>query len=350
MVSRSRSRSRRPTPEPLYRVSLGTPGDLAAAIPQLIGFHPHESVVLIALGGASGKRVGLTVRGDIPPPEHAAAVADMVVRGVLRGEPATVVVAIVSEASDEPGGGLPHRALLREVTLALAAEHVPVALALLVRGGRWWDYDEPGDRGTRLPGGVSELAAASVATGQVVLGSRQALVDRIAPPGGRARGDMAAVAKQVEREQSDRIAALGLETVAEESWTAVVEGVARCRAREALLDRMVARITWGLRDVLVRDRALQLALDDDPAVESLWTACTRRAPRLWVPAPATLLAVCAWLRGDGAMAGVALDRALSVDRGYRFARLLSEGLAACVPPAELRALLVESADDPVPGR
>ena len=329
MVSRSRPRSRPGTPEPLYRVSLGTPGDLAAAIPQLIGFHPRESVVLIALGGASGKRVGLTVRGDIPPSEYAAAVADMVVRGIRRGDPAGVVVAIVSEVPDDPDGGLPHRALLHEVTLGLTAVPPP---------------EGP------LPGGVSELAVASIATGHVVAGSRQALVDRVAPPGGRARGDMAVVAKQVEREQSERVAALGLDAVGEESWTAIVDGLARCRDRAPLLDPAVARITWGLRDVLVRDRALQLALDDDPAVESLWTACTRRAPRSWVPAPATLLAVCAWLRGDGAMAGIALDRALSVDRHYRFARLLSEGLAACVPPAELRALLVESADDPVPGR
>ena len=347
----SRSRARRSTPEePLYRVSLATPGDLAAAIPQLIGFHPEESVVLVALGGESGKRVGLTVRGNIPPPQYAAAVAATVVRSLRRDEPEAVVVAIVSEAPDEPDGGLPHRALLHEVTLALTADSLPVALALLVRDGRWWDYDEPGDPGTPLPGGVSELAAASVATGQVVVDSRQALIDRIAPPGGRARGDMAVVAKQVEREQIDRVAAVGADAVAEETWTAIGDGLARCRDRAPLPDAAVARITWGLRDILVRDRALRLALDDFPAVESLWTACTRRAPRAWVPAPATLLAVCAWLRGDGAMAGVALDRALTVDPDYYFARLLSHGLAECIPPADLRALIVASVDDPVPGR
>src|SRR3954463_16167784 len=101
MASRSRPRSRPGTPEPLYRVSLGTPGDLAAAIPQLLGFHPRESVVLIALGGASGKRVGLTVRGDIPPPEYAAAGADMVVRGIRKGEPAGGAVALVSRGPGE---------------------------------------------------------------------------------------------------------------------------------------------------------------------------------------------------------------------------------------------------------
>jgi hypothetical protein len=346
MVSRSR-----PAPSaPQYRVSLGSPGDLAAALPHLIGFHPRESAVLVALGGASGRRVGLTVRVDIPPPEYAAVLAGEMVRRFHREPPAAVVVAIVSEAADDPASGLPHRTLLREVTLALTAEGIPVRLALLVRGGRWWDYDDPRDRGRPLPRGVSELEVASIATGQVVAGSREALVERIAPPGGRARGDMAVVGKTVDREASARVVAVGPHVVAEESWTAVVDGVGRCRDRAALPDRVVARLAWGLRDVRVRDRALQLALDDDPAVETLWTACTRRAPRAWVPAPATLLAVSAWLRGDGAMAGVALDRALSVDPGYPFARLLSQGLDACVPPSELRAVILSGADDPGPGR
>ena len=190
---------------------------------------------------------------------------------------------------------------------------------------------------------------AAVASGQVVAGSRAALVARITPPGSRARGDMAAVGKRVDREATDRVQAVGLDTVTEESWTAVVDGVARCRGRGALPDRQLARIAWGLRDVRVRDRALQLALVDDPAVEVLWTEGARRAPRQWVPAPATLLAVSAWLRGDGAMAGVALERALDVDPGYRFARLLSQALAACLPPSDIRALIVSGADDSFPG-
>ena len=62
-----------------YRHVLGRPsqpvgvrirdvGEIAAALPHLLGFRPQESVVLIGLGGANGRRVGLTVRGDIPPP------------------------------------------------------------------------------------------------------------------------------------------------------------------------------------------------------------------------------------------------------------------------------------------
>jgi hypothetical protein len=102
----------------------------------------------------------------------------------------------------------------------------------------------------------------------------------------------------------------------------------------------VARIVWGLRDRDVRDRALELAMGADaPAAESLWTECTRRAPIPLDAAPATLLAVSAWLRGDGAMANVALTRALAGEPTYALARLLAQALAGCVAPAELRALI-----------
>ena len=46
-----------------------------------------------------------------------------------------------------------------------------------------------------------------------------------------------------------------------------------------------------------------------------------------------------WLRGDGAMADVALTRALRSEPGHALARLLRQGLDSCLPPAELRSLI-----------
>ena len=70
-----------------------------------------------------------------------------------------------------------------------------------------------------------------------------------------------------------------------------------------------------------------------------------------IAAPATLLAVSAWVRGDGAMANIALSRALSADPDYALAGLLSEALAACVPPDGIRQVITETLDrldDPHP--
>lgn len=349
-----------PLPDPeLVGVRLTDPGEIAAGLPQLLGFRPRESVVLVSLTGPRASRVGLTVRGDLPPPGYGSELASMLVRSVCTDEPGAVLLAVVSEAPDEPatrgrGAGLPHRSLVHEHALALARAGVPVRDALLVRAGRWWSYDcpypccEPA-AGTPLPGGVTALELASIAAGQVVEADREELERRITGPGGAIRAAMVVTCSQVGREHAERLGDLGAQVVAEESWRLLTEAAARCRpggvtARDRLGDREVAAIVWGLRDREVRDRALELALGPDAAsAEVLWTECTRRAPAPLDAAPATLLAVSAWLRGDGAMANVALARALAGDPGYRFAALLSQALSACVGPQELRTLIAAGA-------
>jgi hypothetical protein len=349
-----------PPDHELVDVRLTDPGEIAAGLPQLLGFRPHESVVLVSLTGPSGSRVGLTARGDLPPPEHGAALAAVLARSVATDRPSAVLLAVVSEAIDDvtdgPAGALPHRALVHEHVLALARLGIPVRDALLVRGGRWWSYDCPHPccapgAGTALPGGVSALELASIAAGQVVAADRDELERRITGPGGPTRAAMTATCTQVGEKHAARLLERGWDAVAEESWRLITEAAARCRpggaaVRDRLGDREVARIVWGLRDRAVRDRALELALGPDaPSAEVLWTECTRRAPAPLDAAPATLLAVSAWLRGDGAMANVALARALTGEPGYPFAQLLAQALGACVGPQELRALIAAGGGD-----
>jgi hypothetical protein len=348
-------------PEPIA-VRIRDGGEIAAALPHLLGFRPRESVVLLSLSGSGRRRVGLTVRADIPPPEQAESLATVLARSLCTDRPDGAVVVVVSEAPDvdRPGDpDIPHRDLVWEMVRALAALGVPVGDALLVRGGRWWSYDcsygccAP-DGGTPLPTQVTELEVAAVATGTVVERDRDDLVARIAPPPGRDRGAMAAACARVAVECSAAVLDSGMEAVAAESWSAVTDAAARCRPGAPAVDRLtdteVARVVWGLRDVDVRDLALGLALGDEPAAaEQLWTECTRRAPAPLDAAPATLLAVSAWLRGDGAMANVALSRALESEPGYGLARLLGDALAACVTPADLRAMLTEAGATPPVG-
>jgi hypothetical protein len=337
-------------------VRIADPGEIAASLPHLLGFRPRESIVLVSLTGPSGGRVGLTVRGDIPPAAHAHDAAAVLTRSVGTDRPRGVLVVIVSEEPDVavPGPGLPHRELVWDVVAALAAQGVPVPEVLLVRSGRWWSYDcphrccEPG-AGTALPRGVTELEVAAVASGTVVEEDRADLVARIARPGAPARSAMAEACARAAAECSAVVLDAGWDAVAGESWTAVTAAVRRCRPGRRgvarLADAEIARIVWGLRDGETRDRALGLALGADAAAaEQLWTECTRRAPAPLDAAPATLLAVSCWLRGDGAMANVALDRALAAEPGYALARLLAGALAACLPPAELRALIAATVE------
>jgi hypothetical protein len=62
----------------------------------------------------------------------------------------------------------------------------------------------------------------------------------------------------------------------------------------------------------------------------------RRAQQPYVPAPASLLAFTAWQSGDGALANIAIERALAADPGYSMALLLAEAVESGLPPSAAR--------------
>jgi hypothetical protein len=342
-------------------------GDLAAALPVLVGFRPRESVVLVALGGDSGRRVGLTARVDIPHPEHGARLAGMLADRLAHERPEAVVLAVVSEVDDvralpddlayfDAGSqplDLPHRPLVHELLLALDARDIPLQEALLVRAGRWWSYDcpeaccAPGGGGTAVPSGTSALAAASVAAGQVIARDREELELRIARPGACQAAAMIEAVNAIGEELTDLVLCSGRDVAADRYAEWVEAAVAGCGASGARpADEEVARVAWGLRDVRVRDRAMGFALGARAAAaELLWTECTRRVPEPLDAAPATLLAVSAWLRGDGAMARIALDRALDSQPDYALADLLSRGMDAGLGPRDLRSMVAGTQAD-----
>ncbi|MCO7222663.1 DUF4192 domain-containing protein, partial [Klenkia sp. PcliD-1-E] len=204
-------------------VHLGTGAELAAALPHLLGFPPQESLVLVALTGDRHRRVGVTLRVDLPARHQADDVAEEAVRRLGHRPPAAVVAVVVTEGPDDvaqldpvdlldlpigdldpvgvrllrtrDGAGevadLPHRDLVHAVARRLAERGVPLLEALLVRDGRCFDYDctapccDPG-AGHPLPAGTSPLAAASVLDGRVLAADRAEVVGRLAPVTGPA--------------------------------------------------------------------------------------------------------------------------------------------------------------------
>jgi Domain of unknown function (DUF4192) len=98
-------------------------------------------------------------------------------------------------------------------------------------------------------------------------------------------------------------------------------------------DDEIARITVALRDLRIRDDAwARMDPAHTEAHQRLWTDVVRRAQPGYVPAPAALLAFVAWQSGDGALANVALDRALADDPRYSMALLLRQVITAGAPP------------------
>ncbi len=358
--------------DPLLSTVRLDPGpDLAAAVPHLLGFAPRESLVLVSLTGERTRRVGVTLRVDLPPPGLEDVLAAEAVRSLAATGPSATVVLLVTEAPDDlgpavrpwgvgddlseamtaPVPGLPGRGLLAEVVARLAEAGIVVLEALLVRSGRCWSYDcdqpccAPG-AGRPLPGGTSPLAAASAFSGQVLAASREELVDRLRPVSGSRARSMAEACAWVGAEHAALLEAHGWEHAVETSWAHVQDALARCvpGAATPLGDHDVARVGFALVDGALRDRALSTALGPDAAAaEALWTELVRRLPPPLDATPATLLAVTAWSRGDGVTAGTALDRALTSRPDHPLAQLLRSALEAALPPAGLRRLGSEAA-------
>jgi hypothetical protein len=168
--------------EPLATISLSEPGDLIAATPALLGFVPRSSLVAMALGGASGRRLGLTLRIDLPPPEHMGEAAENVVTGVLLDHPAAVVVIVVGPGGD---AGPPAVEFVERVMAGLAEHGVDACHALWTEstatGSRWRCYGECLCTGLVPPSSTSPLMAAARAEGRVVRADRSELERLVAP-------------------------------------------------------------------------------------------------------------------------------------------------------------------------
>ena len=169
------------SPEPLTTVSLSDPGDLIAVTPVLLGFVPRSSLIAMSLGGASGRRLGLTLRIDLPPPEHVAGGRDRRRRRAPR----------------PPVGRRPHRrragwrcrAACRRVRRAdhggPGPARVEACHALWTEstaaGSRWRCYGECACTGWCPGRAPRRMAAAARAEGRVVRADREELERLVAP-------------------------------------------------------------------------------------------------------------------------------------------------------------------------
>jgi Domain of unknown function (DUF4192) len=117
----------------------------------------------------------------------------------------------------------------------------------------------------------------------------------------------------------------------------VAEAIRRYRSGEEIEIEFAAWVTLALRELRVRDDAWARMLPEHGSAHSrLWTDLTRLAQPGYVAAPASLLAFVAWQQGDGALANVALDRALADSRRYSMAKLLRRALDSGAPPSMAR--------------
>jgi hypothetical protein len=111
-----------------------------------------------------------------------------------------------------------------------------------------------------------------------------------------------------------------------------------------LSDSVVAEVASALCDHRVRDACLPWCTGSGAvAAERLWLALVRATPAPERAEPAALLALVAYLRGDGAMAGIALDAAQQACPEHSLSGLLRAALEGGLPPEVLRTVAADAA-------
>ena len=258
---------------------------------------------------------------------------------------------------------------------ALQRAGVDVREVLRVEDGRWWSYvcELPccPPEGLLLGSGpTSLLEVLRVAAGRPIFANRSALVASVS----RADGEPTAGLREAIRE---RLAVAGIQRL---SGAAAADDLAALQAilvRDAGLagasaaavgpigatiaepdpagpgDDVLAFVAVALTDLAVRDASF--AWTGGPLADAaiaLWRELVRRVPAPYAAAPATLLAVAAYRRGDGALADAYLRRALEDDPNYRMADLVLTSLEQGFHPSDVESALGldEAAPDAAPDR
>jgi len=327
------------------RVRVSSPGDILAVVPHLLGFHPARSLVVVG-AGRPPQRVELAFRYDLPDPPDEAAAAE------IAGHAATVLGQ--RRLQTVIGIGYGPGALVTPVADALAAAVRERGMRLhelmRVEQGRYFSYicanpDCCPPEGVRFDVRASPAAAAMTVAGLVAYPDRAALAGTLAPVTGAAARAMQKATTRA-RARAAKLVSLGARggldpatrLLAETGRRAVQDFIASYRAgRPITAADQVAWLSVTLAHLPVRDDAWARM---DPAHRDahlrMWTDVVRRARPAYLAAPASLLAFTAWQSGEGALANIALDRALAADPRYSLAHLLRDILDAGVPPSEAR--------------
>lgn len=340
-------------------------GDLLAAVPHLLGFHPGDSLVLLTVHEVSGTpRIGSTLRIDLPCPGQRAGLADFLLDGPLgKQRPEALIIVVIGRdtsaelcveqcedtgwcTAEAEGESPPHDGLVRGLREKLENAGIATVHALwaaeISNGARWACYTDSECGGQVSDPTSSSVGAAMAAAGSVTFASREELRDLVRAHSdvelARRSAKLDALLEQLEDEHdADRPAA---------DVRAVFAAIERTAGGSALTEDDLLRVLLAVADARVRDIALAAAVGEQAvAAEQLWLTLVRMAPIPEAADVGALLAFSAYVRGDGALAGAALERVEDARPEHALACLLRHALQAGIPPNELARVALDAAED-----
>ncbi|MGW4060447.1 DUF4192 domain-containing protein [Amycolatopsis sp. NPDC004747] len=323
---------------------LRNPAQLLAALPYLIGFRPAKSVVLLG-HRYPGDCPGLVLRGNLPHREHRARQARaMAGKFAARGHVGVTLVIVGGRR--RPGKPPPHASFIEDLVRELGESGLPVLHALwtpaIKTGAPWACYRSEECAGELPDLRATVAAAAATECGTVAFESREELEALLAPRSPEA------LARRADRLSGLRSSPWPEATRVNDAASAVRAAFERHRRGEGpLTDEEAVLLASALKLPEIRDLCLAMAVPPATAqareAEHLWLTLVREIPPPHRAEPAALLGFTAYLRGDGAFAGMALDNALEAAPGHVLASLLRRVLNTGTPPEVIHGLAAAAA-------
>lgn len=312
---------------------LNSPHDLLAAVPFMVGYHPQDSLVAMAL---REDKVVMAMRVDFPDDESIEAISKTIALHLVREKASEAIIVGYlppSVASSDP---------LLVVRERISGYSIIVKECIEVRGDRFRsslcaDLECCPPEGNLVP----ELSDSRVTAEQVAAGNPLPFLDldemkRSISAGPVDKELIKAIKAVAEIDyESDQVNALqreGANAINQISLAFIRDGV--------VLDKvLIALVLVRLHDLQVRDYAMGFSHEDFTSEKSedqlwdMWRWLLRIAPQGYVAPVAVIFATSSYERGDGALAQRALDRAFEDSPHYQMAKLLRRTFAAGWPPS-----------------
>ncbi len=311
------------------------------AVPGLLGFVPHRSLVIVAFT-EDGERVVATMRHDFArradgsAHEHMYATLRDLAAIIASYGVGTVAAVIVDDRlcrGDAAHREFAHR--IHDILAGCGGLHAGYVVETMTEGQRWctvWGEEirDGGDSDEVLGDPFTSPTAtrAAVEQGRTVAASRDQIGADLSSDGCVCGGYGFDAHGHTE---SDPVAAVT-------TVMGALDGPVDCAS--------AAAVGRALCDLDIRDAFLALAgtTAHRHTAANLWQHIARHSIGTVRASAATMLAHLYYVAGEGAMSGIALDQALAADPDWALARLLDEALRAGAHPSVLWPMLQTSAD------
>lgn len=289
-----------------------SPEDLLAVVPAVLGFVPHDSVVMLTFGA----RHPFHARVDLPPLESASEVVALLRDPAVHHQVRRVVLVLYAE---QPR---PAEQVGRVLVRGFRDAGIEVVDLIRADGRRWFPLlrgRQGREAGVPYDVSAHPFAAQTVLDGRVTHASRGELAATLVP----------------EADRVARVAAAVLPgQVTDPAWVrAAVRRLAG--SGDPASDEEAARLLTAIGDDVDCRDAAWAGLDRSgvQAHVALWTDLLRRAPDDLAGPAAAVLGLVAWLAGHGALAWCAVDRAEALVPDHTLSALVADLLTAAVPPS-----------------